>query len=244
MREIIKDYLYQPESFVLFSSAHIIGLVVFLALWIWLPNFAKEKLSINEQESFGRWLSYIIAFQYIAWVMLEIIAGTFDVKLHLPFHLCRFANLALPFVMIYKNQLWFEIIFFFGLSGMFQASITPDIIHGFPHFHFIRFFIGHSGQVLAILYLVFVIGLKPRAKGIWISMIGLNIFLFIAFLANTILDSNYFWIRSKPPVPSLLDYLGDWPWYLVWAEGIALLHFLVVYSPFYFMKKRQSNGKN
>ena len=176
--------------------------------------------------------------------MLEIIAGTFDVKLHLPFHLCRFANLALPFVMIYKNQLWFEIIFFFGLSGMFQASITPDIIHGFPHFHFIRFFIGHSGQVLAILYLVFVIGLKPRAKGIWISMIGLNIFLFIAFLANTILDSNYFWIRSKPPVPSLLDYLGDWPWYLVWAEGIALLHFLVVYSPFYFMKKRQSNGKN
>lgn len=238
MSEYLKEYLYQPESFVLFGTAHNLALILFLGLWIWFPKHVKNAFPRQKQESIGLWLSIIVASPYIIWVILELLAGTFDLKLHLPFHLCRFANLALPFVMVYRNQFWFEIIFFFGLSGMFQASITHDIIHGFPHFHFLRFFIGHSGQVLAIIYLVVVFELKPRINGILNAMIGLNVFLLIAFIANTFFDSNYFWIRSKPPVPSLLDYLGDWPWYLVWAEGIALIHFIVVFVPFYILRKK------
>ncbi len=243
MRENLKQYLYDPDPFILFGTEHILALLLFLGLWIWLPRYAKNELSSSAQESLGRWISYFVAGTYIAWPILEIMAGTFDAKLHLPFHLCRITNILLPFVMIYKKQIWFELIFFWGLSGMLQASITPDITQGFPHFHFIRFFIGHSGLVLAIMYAIVVYGLRPRVKGIWIAMIGINIVLFIAFLVNTALDSNYFWIRGKPPVPSLLDYMGPWPWYIMWSEFLALGHFIIAYSPFYFLNKRKQKNE-
>jgi uncharacterized membrane protein YwaF len=60
---------------------------------------------------------------------------------------------------------------------------------------------------------------------------------------NTALDSNYFWIRGKPPVPSLLDYMGPWPWYIMWSEFLALGHFIIAYSPFYFLNKRKQKNE-
>jgi hypothetical integral membrane protein (TIGR02206 family) len=121
---------------------------------------------------------------------------------------------------------------------MLQGAITPDVTHGFPHFHYFRFFIGHNGMVLVLIYAIVVFDLRPTLKGLWDSFLALNAFLVFAAIVNLILDSNYFWICGKPPTASLLDYLGPWPWYILMAEFIALLHYLVAYAPFYFFNKR------
>ncbi|HIN03237.1 MAG TPA: TIGR02206 family membrane protein, partial [Candidatus Marinimicrobia bacterium] len=70
------------------------------------------------------------------------------------------------------------------------------------------------------------------------SFLALNGFLGLATIVNLVLDSNYFWICGKPPTASLLDYLGPWPWYILTAEIVALLHYLVAYAPFYFIKRK------
>jgi hypothetical integral membrane protein (TIGR02206 family) len=227
-----------PNPFILFGLDHIIGTIVFFGLWIWLPIYSKNNLTKPRQEQLGIVLGLIVMFNYLAWVGLESIAGTFDSKLHLPFHLCRFANLAIPFVMIWKKERLFQVLYFWGMSGMLQGAITPDVTHGFPHFHYFRFLIGHNGMVLVLIYAIVVFDFRPTLKGLWDSFLALNVFLVFAAIVNLVLDSNYFWICGKPPTASLLDYLGPWPWYILVAEFVTLLHYLVAYAPFYFFNKR------
>ena len=120
---------------------------------MWLPWYSLKYLSNNHQRIIGGVLGFLVGINYLVWVGLELLAGTFDIKLHLPFQLCRVANMLLPLVMFYKNQRVFDIVYFWGLSGVFQGLITPDITHDFPHFHFFRFWVGHNRIV--VLYLCY-----------------------------------------------------------------------------------------
>ena len=125
------------------------------------------------------------------------------------------------------------------MSGMLQGAITPDVTHGFPHFHYFRFFIGDNGMVLVLIYAIVVLGFRPSLKGLFDSFIALNLFLILAAVINLVLDSNYFWICAKPPTNSLLDYLGPWPWYILIAEFVALLHYFLAFLPFYILNNKK-----
>jgi hypothetical integral membrane protein (TIGR02206 family) len=237
MRSAVAEYLNNYNSFELFGLSHWTAILIFIFLLIFLPFYSKSHLSINQQKSLGNILGFLIFINFPIWVLLEFIGGSFDVKLHLPLHLCRFANLLLPFVMLRRNEFLFQILFYWGLSGMFQAIITPDIVQDFPHFHYFRFFIGHHLMIVALMYVIIVYKMKPTIEGLKNSFFGLNLFLVIAFLANILLDANYFWIMEKPPTGSLLDYMGPWPWYILTAEFLALAHFALAYFIFILLKK-------
>ena len=238
MQSIVSDYLNNFEPFQLFGLSHWVSIVLFFFLLFFLPWFAINHLSNKHQRILGTLLVSIVFINYPIWVILELIAGSFDSKLHLPLHLCRFANLLLPLAIIFRNIFIFQILFYWGLSAMFQAIFTPDINHDFPHFHYFRYFAGHHLLVITVVYAVFVYGMKPTLNGMKHSFIALNIFLIIAFIFNIILDANYFWVMGKPPVSSLLDFMGPWPWYIITAELVTLLHFIFVYNLYkYFNKK-------
>ena len=239
MSSAIQDYLNPSDPFILFGSDHLWALAISIALIIGLPWFAKKRLNQNHQHILGIVIGFIVMSNYVAWVILELAAGTFDLTRHLPLHLCRFANLAIPLVMWKRNYRMYEILYFWGLSGVLQGSITPDIAHGFPHFHFFRFFVGHNGLILAIVYATVVYQMRPTYRSIWKALIAMNIFLLVALVANLILGANYFWILGKPSVPSLLDYMGPWPWYILTGEFIALVHFGVAYLPIAVMNRKR-----
>jgi len=245
MREAVFTYLNTFEPFEMFGAEHFYGIIIALIVIITLPVYAKRNLNKQMQYKVGMLIGWLVFGNYITWVGLEIIAGTFDFKEHLPVHLCRFANLMIPLVMVWRSYLVYEILFFWGFSGMLQASITPDIAAGYPHFHYFRFWLGHQGLILAIVYATVVYDIRPTFKSLIKSFIALNIFLIFAAIINVLMEANYLWICGKPvnqigeQIPTLLDYLGSWPWYILSAEFVALAHFLLAYSPFYFMNKRR-----
>ena len=243
MRESVATYLKTYDPFILFGTSHIVSIVIAIFLSIFIPIFAKKRLAENSQHILGSVIGYLVMSSYLIWITLEIIAGTFNIRLHLPIHLCRMANLLIPFVMVTRSYLFYEILYFWGFSGMLQAIITPDIAAGFPHFQFFRFWLAHHGMIIALIYATVVYGMRPSFKSVWKSMLAINIFLLVSIIANISLDANYFWISGKPinemgeHVPSLLDYLGPWPWYILAAEFVALAHFLLAYIPFVFIKR-------
>jgi len=56
--------------------------------------------------------------------------------------------------------------------------------------------------------------------------------MLVIAVINIILKSNYLFICNKPQYPSLMDYLGKWPWYILSLEVVGIITFFICYSPF------------
>ena len=238
MREQVSRYLNDYEPFHLFSLTHWISIILFFLAALFLPLIAKKFFSRPLQSIISYLLVFFVFINFPIWALLEIIAGSFDLKLHLPLHLCRFANLALPFAVLNKHGVLFQVLFYWGLSAMFQAIFTPDITHDFPHFHYFRFIAAHHLLVITIIYYVVVFDFKPTIPGLKSAIFALIAFLIIALIFNMIFESNYFWLMDKPPTGSLLDLMGPWPWYILVGEFVALIHFYIAYFLYYTLNKR------
>ena len=225
--------------FVFLGASHVFSIILFLVLALSIPYLAKKNLNENQQLFLGKIIGVLVLIGYLSWVILEILAGSFNLKLHLPFHLCRTANVLIFIVLFFRSFLAYEIVFFWGLT-VIHAVITPDITQGFPHYHFVRYWLTHQLMIIGIIYATFVYDIRPHKKSIYKSFVALLLFFLITIPVNLLLDANYFWICGKPPVGTVLDYFGPWPWYLVVATLLALIHFYFFYYLINFISSKIS----
>jgi hypothetical integral membrane protein (TIGR02206 family) len=133
--------------------------------------------------------------------------------------------------LVTRSLLSFDLAYYGALAGTSMALLTPDLWEPFPSFSTVQFFIAH-GLVVAVLYLVWSRRARPRPGSVWRAMLGLNVFAAAAGAFNALFGTNYMYLRATPQNPSLLDYLGPWPWYLVACEVPAFAIFALLYLPF------------
>jgi hypothetical integral membrane protein (TIGR02206 family) len=127
----------------------------------------------------------------------------------------------------------YEFAYFLGIGGGLQALATPDLgIYGFPHFRFFQTLLSHGLIVTAPIYMTVVEGFRPTWKSLLKAAFWTNVYALAIYFVNNALGSNYLMVNAKPGVPSLLDLLPEWPWYILWMEGIGVATFLLLYSPF------------
>jgi uncharacterized membrane protein YwaF len=60
----------------------------------------------------------------------------------------------------------------------------------------------------------------------------LNVYAAAIAAFDTVFRTNYFYLCRKPVNPSLLDYMGPWPLYILTGEAVAVLLFWLVALPF------------
>ena len=146
-------------------------------------------------------------------------------------------RLSAPFLFWTPNQRRFEIVYFFVLSGTLQAIITPDPEGGFPSYGFFKYWIVHCGLVIVVIHHLIAFKLFPRAKGILVTFMWLNIYILCLIPINLFLDANYFYLMRKPITPTLLDFFGPWPNYIFATEVLAIVVFAIMYMPTLFVRK-------
>jgi len=150
----------------------------------------------------------------------------------LPLELCD-ATLCLTFVELLKpTRLVFDLVYYCALAGTSMALLTPDLPEPSFSFSTIEFFITHGLVVVCVLYLVWSKQARPRDGSIWRAMIGINVYAAALGTFDYIFNTNYMYLRARPVNPSLLNFLGPWPWYIGASEGVALLLFTLLYLPF------------
>ena len=152
---------------------------------------------------------------------------------HLPLHACSILIWLTGFMLIFKDYTIYEFAYFMGIGGAIQALLTPDLgIYGFPHFRFFQTYISHGLLLTAAVYMTTVEGMRPTWRSLIKVFIFLNLYSFAVFFINKVIGSNYLYVAHKPPGPTLLDALPEWPWYLLYVEAIGLAVFLLLYLPF------------
>ena len=152
----------------------------------------------------------------------------------LPLHLCNLLVFVSAWVLVTGNRRGYEFLYLLGLSGATQVLITPDPgMFGFPHLRYFMVFIAHGGIVTAALYMTIVEGYRPYPSSlVWVAAV-MNVYIPIVIGVNALLGSNDLFIGDTPPLPTRIDYLGSWPWYILSFEAIGLACFVLLYLPFY-----------
>jgi hypothetical integral membrane protein (TIGR02206 family) len=234
------------ENFRLFGPVHLTILSSIVALAAILAVIARR--AVNSRRLLRMGVATALLLNSIVWYAYLAVNGWLSFPASLPLELCD-ATLCLTVVASFTlNATAFDLAYYGALAGTSMAVLTPDLWEPFPSFGTIQFFIAHGLVLVAVLYLVWAGELRPRPRSIWKAMLGLNVFAAIAGAFDFIFRTNYMYFRAKPRNPSLLSYLGPWPWYLAVSELIALSFFTLLYAPFspalrnFIKRKNRSMG--
>lgn len=215
-------------AFHTFDTQHLITLAVIVAACIILFRLAKMGTPPARKWT-GRLLGVVLLSYAGCLYLQQGFAKQLSLEYSLPLDLCNLVLIACVVSLFKPNRFASEIAYFWGLGGVVQATVTPDISVGFPSWDFALFFWGHGATLLAIVFLTTDRGFNPRKKSIVRMMVALNIYALAVGLINAAAGWNYGYLCRKPSMPSLLDWLGPWPWYLLSLELIAFLTFLILY---------------
>jgi uncharacterized membrane protein YwaF len=72
----------------------------------------------------------------------------------------------------------------------------------------------------------------------------LNIYVLALIPINYLLDANYFYLMAKPINPSVLDYFGPWPIYILVAELLVMGFFAIAMLPVILIKATAKTPTN
>ena len=209
----------------LLTTEHI-GALLVIAVFCAIAVIAARKNP-------GLWikaLAVVLVVDEVSWWVFLLAGGQPGSRLawSLPLQLCDVGIFVAGFALWFRRQWLVEVTYFWGLTGTLQALLTPDLPQHFPSYPYLQYYIAHGGVVAAALLLVFGLGLHPRrfavARGLAITA------AYTAFvgLVDAATGANYMYLRSKPATPTLLDVMGPWPWYVVWAGVVALVLFFAL----------------
>lgn len=223
--------IVNAREFTLFGPVHVAILAAILCLagaFAWMDRASAP----TQRRTVRLTLATALILNAILWYGYLGVRGWLEFPYSLPLELCD-ATLVLTVVaLLTLHPGSFDLAYYGALGGTSMALLTPDLWEPFPSFTTVQFFIAHGLVVVAVLYLVWSRRARPRPRSVWRAMLGLNVFAAVVGLFNVLFGTNYMYLRSKPDNPTLLDYLGPWPWYLLSCELLALGIFALLYLPF------------
>ena len=150
----------------------------------------------------------------------------------LPLHFCDLAVLVAVWALATRQQTACEVLYFWGLTGTLIAMVTPDLDWGFPDAHCVSFFALHGGVAASAAVMTFGVGVHPRPRAnlrvFWMT----NVYAAGIAVIDLLAKENYLYLRAKPSQPSILDWMGPWPWYILAADALAFVLFWVLMAPF------------
>lgn len=212
-----------------FAPSHLVALALTaliaagLSWWLRRAPGAIDKI--------GPVLAVALAGSGMGFVLLDALAGT-PWRSIAPLHICDVVVFVGAYALITRRPLASEILYFWGCAGAVGALVTPDLAEDFPHFRFVFYFLQHGLIVAAAIVLVVGARLYPRRKAPLYAWLWLNAYGALVAVVDALFDANFMYLRDKPGAATPLDWLGDWPWYVVVIDVLALACFFLLALPF------------
>ena len=221
-----------PLAFTMFGPSHLAVLAIIVALAAAL-SFWGRRGSDATRRTIAIVLAAALVLNKIVvyWQILLKEGHTWQDSL--PMNMCDWSAAAAILALLFRWQIAYEMAYFWGLAGTLQATLTPDLQFDFPDVRFLTFFISHGGTLIAVVFLTLGLRMRPWPVSLLRMILFSNVYLLVAGTIDWLCHENYGYLRAKPQHASLLDHLGPWPWYILSLEGMAVLSFVIYYTPFF-----------
>ncbi|MBU2930202.1 YwaF family protein [Winogradskyella psychrotolerans] len=219
------------------SFQHIIPILFATLFTVVLIKYSRKNFNEFQKRKTVHYLGCFVSVTLIGFHLYRMLFDNYNFKTDLPLYLCSLMALFIPVFTYYRRYWMYEILVFWIIGGTVQAVITPDITQGFPSFDYFRYWVVHLGLLSIIFYFIVELKMKPTFKSVFKSFLALQVYVVLMMLLNYSLDANYFYLNEKPKSASVLDYFGEWPYYILVGQLILIPLFLFVYVPFYISSK-------
>ncbi len=220
------------------SLQHILPILLAIVFTIGFLKYSKDNFNDTQQQKAVHFFACLVSITVISFHVYRMLYHDYNFKTDLPLYLCSLLAVIIPIFTYYRKYWMFEILVFWIIGGTLQGVLTPDISVGFPSFDYFRYWTVHLGLLSVIFYFIFVFKMKPKLKSVFKSFLALQLYIVLTMALNYSLDANYFYLNEKPVSASLLDYFGEWPYYLLVVQLIIIPLFLIIYLPFYFAERK------
>ena len=211
-----------PYTFDLFGNDHILSIILIIIFYVLFLCF-NEKIGIkNKSKIFPIVLSFTILSLDISEDIIRYITGYYSIEKDLPLQLCAIGIYVAVVALLKKNQIAFELIFYWGLVGASQAILTPDSDLFELKIFFIYSQAYHSALIFAVLWLVIKCNMRMQIEYIPRVVLITNLVVVVISVINYLLDSNYMFLRVKPNSVSPF-LIGDWPVYIIMVQFFSIV---------------------
>lgn len=218
------------------GQIHLFGLV-HLAIIATVPLLAAALAAVQRRlqpgaRSLRVGVALVLGLSSAAYYAYFALHGQLTFPDRLPLELCDVSLWLVVVALLNLRPAIFDLAYYGGLAGASMSLLTPNVPESSPLFLTVQYFADHGLIVAAVLYLVWSRQARPRPGSVGRAMLMLN--LYAAFVGgfDFIFKTNYMFLRAKPETETLLTILGPWPWYILSAEGMAVVLFSLLYLPF------------
>ena len=225
--------------FVPFGHSHLLMMVVVLTGVVTIP-WSMRHLDQRTGRIIARMIAALLFINEIVVSLLDMFVYRLPLAESLPLQLCAISALLTGWMLWQRSYAAFEIVYFWGIGGSIAAMLTPDLSVGFPHPRFFHFFLGHGLIMLGVLYASFVWQFRPVLRSAVKAIIASIVLMLVVGLVNYLLDTNYMYLCAKPAQNTLMDAMGEWPWYLAVLVLAGSVVYLVCLWPFLLLRRRQN----
>jgi hypothetical integral membrane protein (TIGR02206 family) len=223
---------YHGTPFV-FLSVHHIGALSLIACICLLLTLFRNRFTESRRKAFRYSAAALLIFNETAFHIWNMSYGTWNIQSMLPLQLCSVMVFTSAAMMVAKSYSLYEFVYFLGIGGAIQALLTPNIgIFGYPHFRFFQSYTAHGFIVISAFYMTVVEGYRPYPKSLLKVVLWVNVYFITVTIINMLIGSNYMYTAHKLETPTLLDYLGPWPLYIMSLEVLGLAVCALLYAPF------------
>lgn len=216
-------------DFKLFGPRHWLILTAVFGFSAMLSRIASRSPAAGKNVRVS--LGLILSANELIWYVYRYRVEGFRFPEALPLQLCDLTIWLTVLSALTLKPLPYELAYYAGLGGTGMALITPDLWVPFWSYPSMYFFLSH-GLVVVTLWVIAWSGMaRPRPGSVWRTFLILNGFAAAVGVFDAVFKTNYMYLAQKPPNPSLLDYFGPWPVYIVVEEVVAIAVFWLLWLP-------------
>lgn len=199
-----------------FGITHWAVLIVTVVGAVLLARLGHRHRDTPAAETFSRIFAIVQLTVTLGFMIIWLIPPLFDLQQSLPLHLSDILRLVTAYALWSRRRWAFALTYYWGLTLNSQAMLTPDLqLDVAPVLEFASYWLQHVLVMWAAVYLTWGLGLHPTWRSYRLTLTVTVGWAAIVFALNRALRTNYGYLNGKPGGATLLDLMGEWPWYLV-----------------------------
>ncbi|WP_229686253.1 YwaF family protein [Longimycelium tulufanense] len=211
------------RQFALYGPSHWATLALFAVGAVVLVVLARRPATADAVRRCARGLAVFALALQLGSFVYYMLPGQWSLQESLPLQLSDLAGLVTAYAL-WSHRYWaFSLTYYWGLTLSTQALITP-VYRGpdFPYWEFVLFWAWHLFVVWAAIYLTWGRRMRPSWRSYWIAAVVTVTWAVTVLVFNAVAGTNYGYLNAKPDTWSVLELMGDWPWYVLVESTLVL----------------------